>query len=53
MEQINISLCPHCYCMTKNIKISRANHICGKCGKSKNLQKEKQLIELLYSGEKY
>jgi len=31
MELGNVSLCPHCYCMTYTIKLK-----CGKCKKDKN-----------------
>ena len=33
----DITLCGHCNCMTKSIRVSKANFKCGKCGKDKNL----------------
>lgn len=29
--------CPKCGCMTKSIRVGRANYKCGKCGADKSL----------------
>jgi hypothetical protein len=32
-----LSLCPKCFCMTKSIRLGRANYQCGKCKADKSL----------------
>ncbi len=33
----DLSLCPGCGCMTKSIRLGRANYQCGKCKYDKSL----------------
>jgi len=33
----DITPCPKCNCMTKSIRLGRANYKCGKCGADKSL----------------
>ena len=37
MNKEYISPCPACKCMTKSIRLSRANYQCGKCKIDKTL----------------
>ena len=36
-EKEKISPCLKCHCMTKSIRLGRANYICGKCNADKSL----------------
>jgi len=36
-EELNISPCPKCYCMTHSIRLGRAKYQCGKCKADKSL----------------